>query len=67
MNDPVARKMLSRVDAMPKLEKPEDSTITTLSVPAPHRIAEHGHSGMYSISRLLHSKRPMQIAGPWID
>lgn len=35
VNDPVARKMLSRVDAMPKLEPPEDSTITTLCVP-PH-------------------------------
>ncbi len=36
VNDPVARKMLSRVDAMPKLELPEDSTITTLCVLGPN-------------------------------
>ena len=30
MNDPVANKMLARVDAMPKLEPPEDKEIKTL-------------------------------------
>ena len=30
MNDPVANKMLARVDAMPKLDPPEDKGITTL-------------------------------------
>lgn len=34
VNDPVARKMLSRVDAMPKMDPPEDSTITTLCAAA---------------------------------
>ena len=32
MNDPVARKMLNRVDTMPKLAPPEDASITTLYV-----------------------------------
>lgn len=32
VNDPVARKMLNRVDAMPKLAPPEDAGITTLYV-----------------------------------
>lgn len=32
MNDPVARKMLNRVDTMPKLAPPEDAGITTLYV-----------------------------------
>lgn len=32
VNDPVARKMLNRVDTMPKLAPPEDASITTLYV-----------------------------------
>lgn len=32
VNDPVARKMLNRVDTMPKLAPPEDALITTLYV-----------------------------------
>ena len=32
VNDPVARKMLNRVDTMPKLIPPEDASITTLYV-----------------------------------
>ena len=32
VNDPVANKMLNRVDNLPKLEPPEDPSITTLFV-----------------------------------
>ena len=32
VNDPVARKMLGRLDELPVLEPPEDQTITTLYV-----------------------------------
>jgi len=32
VNDPVAEKMMNRASEMPKLEKPEDQTITTLYV-----------------------------------
>ena len=32
VNDPVADKMLNRVNAMPKVEPPEDQTVTTLYV-----------------------------------
>lgn len=35
VNDPVARKMMNRVDNMPKLTPPEDTTITTLYVGEP--------------------------------
>ena len=32
VNDPVARKMLDRVDTLPKLAPPEDASITTLFI-----------------------------------
>jgi len=32
VNDPVAEKMMNRASERPKLEKPEDQTITTLYV-----------------------------------
>lgn len=32
VNDPVARKMLDRVDTLPKLVPPEDAAITTLYI-----------------------------------
>lgn len=32
VNDPVAEKMMNRANEMPKLEKPEDQTISTLYV-----------------------------------
>ena len=32
INDPVAEKLLSRYNSMPKLEVPEDKTVTTLYV-----------------------------------
>ena len=32
LNDPVAEKLLKRYDAMPKLEPPEDRSVTTLYV-----------------------------------
>ena len=31
-NDPVAEKLMRRADAMPKLEQPDDKTVTTLYV-----------------------------------
>ena len=32
VNDPVARKMMERVDTLPKLAPPEDASITTLYI-----------------------------------
>lgn len=57
VNDPVARKMMGRVSNMPKLEPPEDTTITTLFV---GMFSRHKHRS------LAYPEMSQQLLGVWL-